>query len=73
MYDILIKGGDDNMDINHKQILSKSKRINITDVIIFKNDEPLILSRSMLENAMKNIDKGYQKIKELSKSNNFLT
>ncbi len=61
------------MDINHKQILSKSKRINITDVIIFKNDEPLILSRSMLENAMKNIDKGYQKIKELSKSNNFLT
>lgn len=70
-YNILMKGSD-NMNTNHKQILFNHKQINITDDIIFKNGKPLVLSRSLLEDAMKNIDKGYQKIKELSESNNFL-
>lgn len=70
-YNILMKVGDD-MNTNHKQILFNSKQIDITDDVIFKNGKPLVLSRSLLEDAIKNIDKGYQKIKELSESNNFL-
>ena len=66
-----MKVGDDT-NTNHKQILFNSKQIDITDDVIFKNGKPLVLSRSLLEDAMKNIDKGYQKIKELSESNNFL-
>ena len=61
------------MNTNYNEMLFNSKQINIMDDVIFnKNGELLILSRAMLEDAMKNIDNGYQKIKELSKSNNFL-